>query len=161
SLENRARFLLEVIRGIRAELGKDFFLMAKLGPVDHHNAVTFWEEAGNTLQDGVQVARWIEEAGADAIHVSTGSMFPHPLNPAGPLPLDVGVRTYQSLIASGVHTFRNYLFFRWTLLRPILTFLWRRKQSFLRPDGTVDPDRVEGLNLPDARAIKQAVRIPV
>lgn len=35
------------------------------------------------------------------------------------------------------------------------------KQNFLRPDGTADPDKVEGLNLPDARAIKKAVGIPV
>ena len=31
----------------------------------------------------MQVCRWLEEAGADAIHVSAGSTFPHPLNPAG------------------------------------------------------------------------------
>ena len=161
SLENRARFLLEVIQAIRKKLGPDFFLMAKLGPVDHHNAVTFWEQRGNTLKDGIEIAKWIEKAGADAIHVSTGSMFPHPRNPAGPLPLEVGARTYQSMIASGTHTFRNYILFRYRLLQPILRLLWSRTQDFLQPDGTADPDKVEGLNLPDARAIKQAVSIPV
>ena len=160
-LANRARFILEVIREIRQEVGHDFFLMAKLGPVDHHNAVTFWQRRGNTLEDGIQVAKWIEEAGADAIHVSTGSMFPHPRNPAGPLPLDVGARTYQSVIASGVYTFRDFLLFRYRLLRPVLRFLWSRTQDFLRPDGSADIDKVEGLNLPDARAIKHAVSIPV
>jgi 2,4-dienoyl-CoA reductase (NADPH2) len=161
SLDNRARFLLDVIRAVRKEVGRDFFLMAKLGAVDHHNAVSFWEPPGNTLEESMQIARWIEEAGADAIHVSTGSMFPHPFNPAGPLALDVGARTYQSMIASGTHTFRNYFLFRWKLLRPILAYLWRRRQFFLRPDGTVDPDKVEGLNLADARAIKSVVSIPI
>lgn len=161
SLRNRARFLLEVIGEMRKEVGPGFFLMVKLGPVDHHNAVTFWEPRGNTLQDGIQIAKWIEEAGADAIHVSTGSMFPHPRNPAGPMPYEVGALTYQSMIASGTHTFRNYILFRYRLLRPLLRLLWSRTQDFLAPDGTADPDKVEGLNLPDARAIKEAVGIPV
>jgi 2,4-dienoyl-CoA reductase-like NADH-dependent reductase (Old Yellow Enzyme family) len=161
SLANRARFFIEVIQQVRKEVGSDFFLMAKLGPVDHHNAVTFWEPRGNTLQEGVQVAKWIEAAGADAIHVSTGSMFPHPRNPAGPIPLDVCARTYQSMIDSGIHCFRNYLLFRYRLLRPVIGFLWSRTQDFLRPDGSGDIDKIEGLNLPDAKAIKQAVSIPV
>jgi tRNA-dihydrouridine synthase len=65
------------------------------------------------------------------------------------------------MIASGTHTFRNYLLFRYSLFRPLLRFLWSRTQDFLRSDGTADPDKVEGLNLPDARAIKKAVTIPV
>ena len=144
SLENRARFFIEVIQAVRQEVGPDFFLMAKLGPVDHHNAVTFWEPRGNTLAEGVQVAKWIEAAGADAIHVSTGSMFPHPRNPAGPLPLDVCARTYQSMIHSGIYCFRNYLLFRYRLLRPVIGYLWSRTQDFLRPDGSGDPDQIEG-----------------
>src|SRR5215472_3666230 len=161
SLENRARFFIEVIQEIRHTVGSDFFLMAKLGAVDHHNAVTFWEKRGNTLSEGVQVAKWLEEAGVDAIHVSTGSMFPHPRNPAGPLPLDVLGRTYESMLASGVFCFRNYFLFRCRLLRPIMRFLWSRTQDFLRPDGSGDIDKIEGLNLPDAKAVRAAVSIPV
>ena len=37
------------------------------------------------LADTVEVAKWCEAEGADAIHVSTGSLFPHPLNPPGAL----------------------------------------------------------------------------
>jgi 2,4-dienoyl-CoA reductase (NADPH2) len=146
---------------VRKEVGPDFFLMAKLGPVGHHNAVTFWEPRGNTLEDGVQVAKWIEAAGADAIHVSTGSMFPHPRNPAGPLPLDVCARTYQNMIDSGICCFRNYLLFRYRLLRPLIGFLWSRTQNFRRPDGSGDIDKIKVLNLPDAKAIKRAVSSPV
>jgi 2,4-dienoyl-CoA reductase-like NADH-dependent reductase (Old Yellow Enzyme family) len=135
--------------------------MVKHGPVDHHNAVTFWERRGNTLAEGVQVAKWIEAAGADAIHVSTGSMFPHPRNPAGPLPLDAAARTYQSMLNSGIHCFRNYLLFRYRFLRPVIGFLWSRTQDFLRPDGSGDIEKIEGLNLPDAKAVRQAVSIPV
>lgn len=151
SLENRARFLLDVIHAVRREVGRDFFLCVKYSPVDHHNAVTFWEGRGNTLDDGVEIAKWIEQAGADAIHVSTGSMFPHPRNPPGGFPLDVAERTYPSMLGEGSYTFRNYLLFRYPLFRPIARWLWNRKKG----------DVIEGINLPDAHAVKQAVKIPV
>ena len=41
------------------------------------------EKPGNTVEDSVQVCQWLEDAGVDAIHVSSGSSFPHPKNPAG------------------------------------------------------------------------------
>ncbi len=151
TLENRARFLLEVIAAIRREVGADFFLGVKLSAVDHHGAVTFWERKGTTLADSVQVAGWVEAAGADALHVSTGSMFPHPRNPPGGFPLDAVERTYPSMMGEGDHTFRNFLLFHFRALQPIARYLWNRTKG----------DVVEGITVPDARAIKQAVTIPV
>jgi 2,4-dienoyl-CoA reductase (NADPH2) len=150
-IENRARFLLDVIAAIRKEVGRDFFLGVKLSPVDHHDDVTFWERSGNSLAEGVAVARLVEAAGADAIHVSTGSMFPHPRNPPGGFPLDVAERTYPAMLGEGSHTLRNYVFFRYKALRPIARFLWDREK----------PGVIEGINVPDARAVKAAVKIPV
>ncbi len=151
ALANRARFLLEVIAAVRREVGRDFFLGVKLGPVDHHNAVTFWESRGNTLAEGVEIARWVEAAGADAIHVSTGSMFPHPRNPPGDFPLDVAERTYPAMMGEGAHTLRNYVVFRYKPLWPVARALWNRDKG----------DVIEGINVPDARAVKDAVKIPV
>jgi len=151
-LENRARFLLEIVRAIRREAGDDFHLQVKISAVDHNNAVIPWEKRGNSLKDSIQVCRWVEEAGADAIHVSTGSMFPHPRNPAGGLPVDVAAETYDTMLSSGLYTFRNYLLARWAVLRPVFRFLWNR---------TVRDVHVEGISLPDARAIRSAVGIPV
>ena len=62
SLANRARFLLEVIAAIRAEVGSDFHLQVKLSAIDRNNVIP-WEGKGNTLEDSVQVARWCEAAG--------------------------------------------------------------------------------------------------
>ena len=56
------------------------------------------------------------------------------------------------MLSSGLYTFRNYLLARWKILRPVFRFLWNR---------TVRDVHVEGLSLPDARAIKAAVGIPV
>ncbi len=152
SLENRARFLLDIVRAIRRRVGEDFHLQVKISAVDHNNAVIFWDKRGNTLEDSIRVCRWLEEAGADALHVSTGSMFPHPRNPAGGLPVDVARETYDTMLSSGLYTFRNYLLARWAPLRPIFRFLWTR---------TVRNLAVEAANVQDARAIKDNVSIPV
>jgi 2,4-dienoyl-CoA reductase (NADPH2) len=162
SLENRARFLMEVIEQVQKSVGKDFPLIVKVTGHDYHGAASMLpREPGNGIDDAIQIAKWVEAAGVHAIHVSTGNMFPHPLNPAGPLPMAVGKRTYQSLIASGRRTFLNFLGFRYALTRPIVAWLWRKSQPFYRADGSLDPDKLEGFAAPDAKAIKSHVKIPV
>jgi 2,4-dienoyl-CoA reductase-like NADH-dependent reductase (Old Yellow Enzyme family) len=151
SLANRARFLLDVIQAIRAEVGGGFHLQVKISAVDHNNVIP-WEGKGNTLQESIEVARWCEAAGADAIHVSTGSLFPHPLNPPGDFSFETMASTYDVAISSGVNTLRNYYLFRYPVLRPIFRWLWFRMKRG-RP--------VEGVGLDEARAIKAALKIPV
>ncbi len=111
-LENRARLLLETVAAIRAEVGDDFHLQVKISTTEHANAFFPWLGKGNTIEDSVQVCRWLEQAGADAIHVSSGSTFPHPVNPAGEFSIEDMVRTYDVMLSSGKSTFRNYLLFR-------------------------------------------------
>lgn len=151
SLRNRARFLLEVIEAIRETVGREFHLQVKLSAVDHNDVIP-WEGKGNQLSDTVQIARWCESAGADAIHVSTGSLFPHPLNPPGDLSTELLAVTYDAMISSGVHGLRNYLFFRYPALRRAFNWLWFR----LKEDR-----KNEAISLEEASAIKQAVSIPV
>lgn len=148
-LENRARFLVEVIRAVRQATGPDFHLQVKFSAVDYANEPFFWMGKGNTIEDGTAIARIIENEGADALHVSTGNMFPHPRNPAGDFPLDVLSETYGAMMSSGGLGFRNYVLFRF--LRPLARRLWFRRKL----------DRVEGLALPHAQVIRQAVKIPV
>lgn len=172
SLENRARFLLDVIRAIRKEVGNDFHLQFKISAVDYNNAVTFWEKPGNTIEDSIQVCKWAEEAGADGVHVSTGSLFPHPLNPIGDFNFDVITKSYDSMLSSGVETTRNYILFRKAFLHPIFNLLWNRVKKQLPPqafsgDDVKDPKikqlliENQGRNLLDAREIKKHVNIPV
>jgi 2,4-dienoyl-CoA reductase (NADPH2) len=156
SLENRARFVVEIVKAIRAKVGRDFHLQMKISAVEHNNALLFlkFEGGGNTLDDSIQVCRWLVDAGVDAVHVSTGSAFPHPRNPAGAdFPIDVLANTYEQLASSGDHTFRNFLFFRGHLTGEVFRHAWL--------SAGVPPDQIEGLNLPDARAIKAAVSVPV
>ncbi len=149
-LENRARLLLETVRAVRAEVGDDFHLQVKLSAREDGNAFLPWLKRGNSLDDAVQVSRWLEEAGADAIHVSAGTSFPHPRNPAGDLPLREVVENYDGLVSEGRHVFRNYLLYRTPLVKQLMRRRW-----------ATPPDRVEGALLPASRAIKEAVSIPV
>jgi 2,4-dienoyl-CoA reductase (NADPH2) len=154
SLENRARFVLDIIRAIRKEVGDDFHLQMKISAIDYNEYPFPWEKKGNTLEDSIQICKWIEEAGANAIHVSTGSLFPHPLNPVGGFPLDTATRTYDSLLSSGIYAFRNYLLFRFRPLRPIFNYLWFRVRKRVGQE-------IEGVSVEAAAAIKQNVNVPV
>ena len=151
SLENRARFLLDIMKAVRATVGNDFHFQVKISAVDHNNAIIPWDKKGNTLEDSIQVCKWVEAAGADAIHVSYGSTFPHPWNPPGGFPMEQAARYYGGMISSGIYAFRNFVLFRYRLLRPIFKYLWHRTQ----------PDQIEGINVDEARQIKQNVSVPV
>ncbi len=65
SLENRARFPLDVVRRVREALPADFPVLAKLNLRDGF-------EGGFEVEESVQVARWLEERGISAIVLSGG-----------------------------------------------------------------------------------------
>jgi 2,4-dienoyl-CoA reductase (NADPH2) len=151
SLENRARFLLEVIQAIRQEVGHDFHLQVKLSAIDYNNAVIPWEKPGNVLKDTLQICEWVEAAGADAIHVSAGSIFPHPVNPPGEFPREEAQRWYDIMLSSGIYTFRNYLLFRYRWLYPIFDCLWNRiPRRLQREPNPLQGDAVKALDLAEA-----------
>jgi 2,4-dienoyl-CoA reductase-like NADH-dependent reductase (Old Yellow Enzyme family) len=150
-LPQRARFLLEVVAAIRAEVGTDFHLQVKISAEDYNDALDDDEKPGNTLADTVQVCQWLDEAGVDAIHVSSGSYFPHPRNPPGDFPVDELVKTYDQLLSSGSQALRNYLLFRFEPTQRLFERRWQEARG----------DRIEGINLPAARAIKAVVGVPV
>jgi 2,4-dienoyl-CoA reductase (NADPH2) len=150
SLENRARLLIETVEAIRREVGDDFHLQVKISATELGNALMPWAKKGNTIADSVQVAKWLEAAGADAIHVSRGNTFPHPDNPAGAFRAKDVVATYDTMLSSGTKTFRNYLLFRtWPIYK---VFEWRASRT---------PEQLEAASLDDAGRIKEAVSIPV
>lgn len=70
SFENRMRFLLEILTGIKSACGKDFPVIVRLS-VDECYKEIGKPDVGYTLEDGVKMAKEIEKAGADAIDVSS------------------------------------------------------------------------------------------
>ena len=64
SVENRARFVIEILEAIRREVGREYPVWCRLSGSE------IGVEDGITIEETMQVARMAEEAGADAIHVS-------------------------------------------------------------------------------------------
>jgi 2,4-dienoyl-CoA reductase (NADPH2) len=155
SLENRARFVLDVVKAVRAKVGNDFHFQMKISAVEFADALSPLHigSSGNTLEDSVQVCKWLVDAGIDAIHVSTGAFFPHPKNPCGSdLPVEDLVKSYDTMISSGERTFANFLLFHGA--SGVLA-----RQQWNKEAGPAN--EIEGKNLPDAHVIKAAVNVPV
>jgi len=67
SLENRARALLEVLRKVRAEVGRDYPVLVKMNCQD-------FLPGGLELEESIQAGLELQEAGADAIELSGGTI---------------------------------------------------------------------------------------
>ncbi len=72
SLENRLRFPREIIDGIRHECGKDFPIAVRLSVDEFYRCIGKLGK-GIELEEGVEIAKWLERAGIDAINVSSGT----------------------------------------------------------------------------------------
>lgn len=68
TLENRFRFLKEIIESIKAVFSK---------PIWVRLSVTAYDETGvqNTLEDYQQIGRWLEELGVACLDISTGGLM--------------------------------------------------------------------------------------
>lgn len=72
SLDNRMRFLLEIIDGIRRECGGGFPIIVRLS-VDECYGYIGEPGQGLVLEEGVEIARRLERAGIDAIDVTSAN----------------------------------------------------------------------------------------
>jgi 2,4-dienoyl-CoA reductase-like NADH-dependent reductase (Old Yellow Enzyme family) len=66
SLENRARFLLEVVRAVRRAVGADYPVALKLNSDD-------FRKGGFTNAECVEVVRWLNEESLDLLELSGGT----------------------------------------------------------------------------------------
>ena len=66
SLENRARFLLEVFKAVRDAVGAEFPIAVKLNSAD-------FQKGGFSKEESTQVARWLAELGLDLLEISGGT----------------------------------------------------------------------------------------
>ena len=136
SLANRARFLIEVIKAIRAEVGWDYHVQAKINILDLNRALfpLEWKQ-GNTVKEALQIFEWAEEAGLNGLHVSAGSTFPHPLVPPGGFPLDEASWWYGVMASSGKRAFSNLTLFHFPWLRWIFRSVWNRSKRAYPIEG--------------------------
>ncbi|MBF0610062.1 MAG: NADH:flavin oxidoreductase [Magnetococcales bacterium] len=66
SAENRRRFLMEVYRQVRQQVGRDYPVMIKLSGDD-------FLEGGLTEEESLQAAKWLSDNGIDALEISGGT----------------------------------------------------------------------------------------
>ena len=94
SLENRMRFLLNILRGIKLECGKSFPVIVRL-TADECYSMIGQPGKGYTLEDGIKIAKALEENGADAIDVSSAGYdtFNYWLEPVS---FELGWRKYMA-----------------------------------------------------------------
>jgi len=76
-LENRARLLLEVVEGIRREVGEGLPILVRFSATDYVEGG--WDETQTAT-----VAKWCAEAGADLFDISTGGLVTGVKIPSGP-----------------------------------------------------------------------------
>lgn len=72
SLENRMRFLLEIIDGIRLNCGKDFPIVVRL-TVDEMYSEIGQKGKGYNLEEGIKMAKILSDKGINAIDVSSAA----------------------------------------------------------------------------------------
>lgn len=66
SLENRARFLIEIVAAVRAAVGSDWPISVKLNSAD-------FQKGGFDFADSLTVVKWLEAASVDLIEISGGT----------------------------------------------------------------------------------------
>ncbi|HYW02668.1 MAG TPA: NADH:flavin oxidoreductase/NADH oxidase family protein [Gammaproteobacteria bacterium] len=66
SLQNRARFLIEVLHSVRRAVGDDFPVGLKLNSAD-------FQKGGFTHEECLQVVRWLNDTGLDLLEISGGT----------------------------------------------------------------------------------------
>jgi 2,4-dienoyl-CoA reductase-like NADH-dependent reductase (Old Yellow Enzyme family) len=74
-IENRARFLLDVVQTIRKRVGDNYPLLVKLNARD-------FLEGGLELEDSIKAGTMLKEAGIDAIEISGGAFASGDLTPS-------------------------------------------------------------------------------
>lgn len=149
TVDRRARFVLEIVRAIRREVGQDFHLQMKINGVDHNNWLYPWEKKGNQIEDTLQICKLLldEGKGVDAFHISSGSTFPHPRNPPGDLPMRTLARWYEVMLSKGARAPFNYSVFNNPLGAKLFHWLWLFRR------GPV----VEGINAAYAQYLRREI----
>lgn len=77
SLENRCRFGLETARAVRAVWPDNLPLAVRLSCTD-------WADGGWTLEESIQLSKWLASEGVDLIDCSSGFGVPHVKYPVAP-----------------------------------------------------------------------------
>lgn len=98
SLENRARFPLQVARAVRAVWPQHLPLFVRISATD-------WAEGGWDLAQSIELAHWLKAIGIDLIDCSTGALVPYakiPVAPGFQTPFATAIRNQAGIAVGAV-----------------------------------------------------------
>ena len=85
SLENRTRWAVETIKGIKEACGEDFIVQALINGIEINDTDLGNDADYASIEESKAIAKILEEAGADSLHVRIGPAYTHIAQFAGDL----------------------------------------------------------------------------
>lgn len=77
SIENRSRFVCEIIQGIKASCGKDFPVQVLINGIEENDANLGNNSLYTTVEENAEICKKLEAAGANSLHVRLGPAGMH------------------------------------------------------------------------------------
>ena len=77
TLESRTKFAVEVIKGVKEACGKDFVVQVLINGIEANDKMLGQDAAYNSVEEVKAIAKILEEAGADSLHVRLGPCGQH------------------------------------------------------------------------------------
>lgn len=77
SFENRARFVTEIIQGIKKECGEDFVVQVLINGIEENDDPLGDSSLCTTVEENKEICKQLEAAGADSLHVRLGPIHMH------------------------------------------------------------------------------------
>ena len=85
TLDSRCKFATEVVTGLKETCGKDFIVQVLINGVEENDKDLGNNDDYNTIEETIAIAKKMEEAGADSLHVRIGPCGQHIAQFAGDL----------------------------------------------------------------------------
>lgn len=85
TLENRTRFVCEIVRGIKELCGADFPVQVLINGIEENDKLVGDNELFTTVEENKEICKLLEAAGADSLHVRIGPCGQHVAEFAGDL----------------------------------------------------------------------------
>lgn len=77
SFENRARLVCEMIQGIKEACGSDFAVQVLINGIEENDQALGDSSLMTTVEENLEIAKMLEAAGADSLHVRLGPLGMH------------------------------------------------------------------------------------
>lgn len=77
SFENRSRFVCEIIKGIKEACGEDFVVQVLINGIEENDLNLGDSSLMTTIEENLEIAKLLEAAGADSLHVRLGPVGMH------------------------------------------------------------------------------------